>query len=122
MQVAMQRIGAKKELSSLQSTIGDKLGWMTQQIWVPSKKTDEFIWRQGTSEGFGIPVQIGKFDEQMSASLSSQIDSITRQFNAINEMTDVVPGLLVPMFLLACRHHRLPLPPHLWFHMNTVEV
>ena len=115
MQVALQRIGAKDELSSLQSTVGDKLPEMTQQVWVPNDKTNKFIWRQGTSQGIGIPVSTTALNDQEKTSLANRVNNIAQKFNAISKMPDMIPGLLIPMFLLACRHHRLPLPPHLWF-------
>lgn len=118
MQVALQRIGAKKEVGLLQSVVGNELAKMTQQVWVPSDKTNKFIWRRGTSEGIGIPLPPMKLNEQGKTSLANRINDIVQEFNAIERMPDIIPGLLVPMFLLACRHHRLPLPPHLWFQVN----
>ena len=115
MQVALQRIGAMDELSSFQSVVSDKLAGMTQQVWVPSDKTNKFIWRQGTSQGIGIPVSTTALNDQEKTSLANRVNNVTHKFNAIGNMPDMIPGLLIPMFLLACRHHRLPLPPHLWF-------
>lgn len=28
---------------------------------------------------------------------------------------------LVPLFMTACRHHRIPLPPHLWFQVDNAD-
>ena len=122
MQVALERVGAKEELSLLISTISEELAEMTQQVWVPNDKTDIFIWRNGTSEGTGIPVSPMKINEQKKTSLSNQVNHINKRFTAIDEMSDTESGLLVPMLLLACRHHRLPLPPHLWFQQNGKET
>ena len=119
--VALERIEADEDLKAFESTIVDKLAEMTQQVWVPHDKTDKFIWRQGTSEGIAIPVGNMESEKPKPTSLHSHVDDIVQQFSSFNEMSGTISGLLVPMFLMACRHHRLPLPPHLWFRVHEVE-
>lgn len=86
---------------------------MTQQLWVPSEETDNVLWRQGRSIGYGIPVGMEEIDGRM-VSLSAEADGIAADHDAILK-TEAISRGLVPLFLTACRHHRLPLPPHFWF-------
>lgn len=113
LKVSLERIQETEQLAVLEKTIAEELPDMTQQVWVPRDGSEEFFWRQGTSQGIAIPVPMMEFEEKRS-SLASQIDDIAENFKAFFEMSAVKKGW-VPLFLMACRHHRLPLPPHLWF-------
>lgn len=113
LKVSLERIQETEQLTALEKTIAEELPDMTQQVWVPRDGSEEFFWRQGTSQGIAIPVPMMELEGQ-SRSLGSQIDQIVDNFKALNEMSAIQRGL-VPLLLMACRHHRLPLPPHLWF-------
>ena len=113
LKVSLERIQETEHLAALEKTIAEELPGMTQQVWVPRDGSEEFFWRQGTSQGIAIPVPMMELEEKRS-SLASQIDDIAENFKAFFEMSAVKKDL-VPLFLMACRHHRLPLPPHLWF-------
>ncbi|MEP1521285.1 hypothetical protein [Ascidiaceihabitans sp.] len=116
LKVALERIQANELLEVFEKTIAEELPEMTQQVWVPRDGTDEFIWRKGTSQGIAIPVPMMELKEG-SRSLANQMDEIVENFKALFEMSAVRRGL-VPLLLMACRHHRLPLPPHLWFQVE----
>lgn len=98
--------------------IDEVLPEMTQQVWVPRDATDDCIWRKGSSQGIAIPVPMMELEGQ-SRSLGLQIDDIVENFQAFIEMSAIQKGL-APLLLMACRHHRLPLPPHLWFKSENV--
>ncbi|WP_051337434.1 hypothetical protein [Leisingera daeponensis] len=117
LKVSLERIQETEQLAALEKTIAEELPDMTQQVWVPRDGSEEFFWRQGTSQGIAIPVPMMELEEKRS-SLASQIDDIAENFRAFFEMSAVKKGL-VPLFLMACRHHRLPLPPHLWFQVEN---
>jgi len=57
--------------------------------------------------------------EGQSRPLGHQIDDIVENFRAFIEMSAIQKGL-APLLLMACRHHRLPLPPHFWFKPESV--
>lgn len=109
----LERLGATEAHSFLLHVVRQHLGHMTQQLWVPSEETDNVLWRQGRSIGYGIPVGIGEIDGRM-VSLSEEADGIAADHDAILK-TEAISRGLAPLFLTACRHHRLPLPPHFWF-------
>jgi hypothetical protein len=114
--VGLERLGAEEELKAFQDVVGKKLQHMTQQVWVPSKETDKVIWRTGTSTGIGIPVPALR-QEDGDTSLSNEVDQLALDHTSLQEMEAFRSGL-APLFLTACRHHRLPLPPHLWFKVD----
>ena len=116
--VALERIGATEQLATLEETVAEELPEMTQQVWVPRDGTEEFFWRQGTSQGIAVPVPMMEL-EGKSGSLARQMDDITENFKAFFTMSAIQRGL-IPLFLMACRHHRIPLPPHLWFHVQNL--
>lgn len=113
----LERLGAEDDLRDFCSLMRDLLSHMTQQVWAPSEETDDVIWRSGQSIGFGI--HVGTFAlVGDGGSLSAEIDGIADDHGQILEMSAVRQGL-VPLFLTACRHHRLPLPPHFWFRAGS---
>lgn len=119
LKVALERIGETEQLTALDRTVSEELPEMTQQVWVPRDGTEEFFWRQGTSQGIAIPVPMMELERQ-SSSLASQMDDIAENFKAFFEMSAVKRGL-IPLFLMACRHYRLPLPPQLWFQVANIN-
>jgi len=88
----------------------DRLPNCTFQAWLPDEETDELIWRGETYHGVcvtDLSPQQGL--EKVAETLNLAIENCTN----INEISAVKSGLGV-LFLAACRHHRLPIPPHFW--------
>ena len=117
--VGLERLGAQDELQAFQEVVSNELSHMTQQVWAPSEGTDDAIWRSGQSTGFGIPVPASG-PVRGKTSLSAEISEVAQSHKQIIEM-EVFQRGLVPLFLTACRHHRLPLPPHLWFKVGESQ-
>mgnify|MGYP003637498503 CR=1 FL=1 len=111
--VGLERLGAEDELAELQKVVGEDLAHMTQQVWVPHEGTDDAIWRTGHSIGTAVPVPSLRLDE-IAGSLSAEVHEIAKEHGEILNLDAIRRGMF-PMFLTACRHHRLPLPPHFWF-------
>lgn len=86
---------------------------MTQQVWVPHEETDGVIWRQGENTGTAIPVPALSMNAAKT-SLSVEVEDIAKEHSEILEFEAFQFGFF-PLFLTACRHYRLPIPPHLWF-------
>ena len=110
--VALERLGAAESQAFLSQVLSSQLRHMTLQVWAPNEETEENFWRQGWSIGFGIPIAIG-IDGEQDCSLSEEVDGIADDHDAVLKM-EAIARRLVPLFLTACRHHRLPLPPHFW--------
>lgn len=109
----LQRLGANDSSEFLTEVVSDHLGHSTQQLWAPSEETDDVMWIRGDSIGYAVPVGTPELDGS-TPSISEEADGIAEDHDAVLETQAVSRGL-IPLFLTACRHHRLPLPPHFWF-------
>jgi hypothetical protein len=117
--VGLERLGAADQLAEFEKVVREELGHMTQQVWVPHEGTDDAIWRSGQSIGTGVPVPSLR-PEGTDASLSTEVSEIAAEHGVLLEFEALQRGML-PLFLTACRHHRVPLPPHLWFESSGHE-
>lgn len=117
--VGLERLGAVDQLADLEKVVREELGHMTQQVWVPHDETEEAIWRSGQSTGTGVPVPSLR-SEGTDFSLSTEVAEIAAEHGELIEFEAIQRGMF-PLFLTACRHHRLPLPPHLWFGSSDHE-
>ena len=111
--VGLERLGAREDLEKFQRVVKGKLAHMTQQVWVPRECTDSATWRHGRSVGTAVPVPALQL-EGGTHSLSDEVCEIAAEHDALRRMEAVRRGMY-PVFLTACRHHRMPVPPHLWF-------
>ena len=118
--VGLERLRMQEDLENFQRVINEKLAHMTQQVWVPHEGTDSSIWRRGGSAGTGIRVPALQL-EQGDHSLSDEVDEIASEHDAFLQLEAIRRGLY-PIFLTACRHHRIPVPPHLWFGSSHNEA
>jgi hypothetical protein len=83
----------------------------THQAWLPDEETDALIWRGDTYHGVCVTdLAPQRGFKEVAETLNMAIENC---FN-INEISAVKSGLSV-LLLAACRHHRLPVPPHFWF-------
>jgi hypothetical protein len=82
----------------------------THQAWLPDEKTDALIWKGGESHGVCIT---GLSPQNGFESLAETLNLAMENCTDINEISTVKSGLDV-MLLTACRHYRLPIPPHFW--------
>lgn len=111
--VGLERLGDEERLAAFKNVVAKKLEHMTQQVWVPHERTDSAIWRHGDSNGIGISVPAMNLSNSEN-SLSEEIQFIVDEHQHIAKMK-AVQLQIFPLLLNACRHHRLPLPPHYWF-------
>jgi len=82
----------------------------THQAWLPDEETDAHIWRGETYHGVCVTdLSPQRGFEEVAETLNVAIENCTD----INEISAVKSGLVV-LFLAACRHYRLPIPPHFW--------
>ena len=83
----------------------------THQAWLPDEETDELIWRGETNHGVCVT---GLTPKNNAEEIANLLNEAIRHCRPIGELSAIKAGLL-PLFLTACRHHRLPIPPHFWF-------
>ena len=91
--------------------IREVLPHTTQQVWVPDEGTDEKIWIGDTDHGVAISGLLLCEDSRTYAAILEKIFTDHVAFNDLSTMK----CRLWPIFLMACRHFRLPVPPQFWF-------
>lgn len=110
----LDKLDLKDIRDDLQSCIKSNLSHTTQQVWVPGKTTDENLWSGSTDHGVAIP---GLPICKDSTSYAAILNRIITDHTSFNGLSTTRSGYW-PVFLAACRHFRLPVPPHLWFTMT----
>ena len=107
----MQGISEEGEAEFFCHRLEEKIPNCTYQAWFPDDATDEHIWSGGTSHGICVTGLSPKMGHEAFVEL---LNHAVENCPAINEISAIKSGL-TPMFLTACRHYRLPIPPNLWF-------
>lgn len=109
--VWLHRLGDESENTEFVERLTKFIPACTHQAWLPDEDTDQRLWLGNTDHGVCVtdasPAQ--GFDSVAEA-LNLAIENCTN----INEISAVRSGLGV-LFLAACRHYRMPIPPHFWF-------
>lgn len=92
----------------------------THQAWFPDEETDQKIWRGDTYHGICVT---DLSPSRGHAQIADTLNLAIKECRSILEMTAMKRGM-VPLFLTACRHYRLPIPPTLWMppESNSDEV
>ena len=108
---------------ALSICIKEHLSHTNQQVWVPDSNTEENIWIGEISHGVAIGDLPLCGDPPSYAALLQRIITENAAFNALS----TTESGFWPILLVACRHFRLPVPPHLWFleaknQVTTAEI
>ena len=111
----LDKLSLNETRNILTSCIENHLSHTTQQVWVPDGKTDEMLWKGNLNNGVAISVKPCETPQHYAALLNR---IIADHDSAYNNLSTTKSGLW-PILLMACRHFRMPVPPHLWFSENT---
>lgn len=103
-------IGDKERAEQLRSTLLEHAPHMTHQTWVPDGQTDKIFWDGNREHGLSVP------GLPLDKSIEAVFELINRvmQAHPLHERVSAVKMGLTPIFLMACRHYRMPVPPHIW--------
>lgn len=104
------RSGSNDALSNLADCVSSQLSHCNQQLWLPDDETDEKIWIGETYHGKALthlPIQ------KDGKNLIDRINKACAENNEFRKISAVSNGLW-PLFVSACRHYRMPLPPQFW--------
>lgn len=103
-------IGDQERAERLRSTLLEHAPHMTHQIWVPDGRTDEVFWDGDRDHGLSVP------GLPLNDSLEAVFSLLNRVMNEhpLDERVSAVRIRLTPILLTACRHYRMPVPPHVW--------
>lgn len=108
--VWLHRIASRHVITEFTGRLTEKIPDCTHQAWLPDEDSDSLIWSGHTYHGICVTDLVFDKDfDQFAKTLNSAIETCT----AISEISAIKAGL-VPLFLMACRHYRLPIPPNFW--------
>lgn len=104
------RSGSDGALLNLTDCVSSQLSHCNQQLWLTDDETDEKIWIGETYHGKALthlPIQ------KDGKSLIDRINKACAENHEFRKISAVSIGLW-PLFVSACRHYRMPLPPQFW--------
>ena len=107
----LDELGERDLRDHLVECVGEHLPHTTHQVWVPDALTDEVLWEGKRGHGIGlggVPLAL------KPAQYRTFLDGLIAEHGGFNGLSTTTAGMW-PLFLMACRHYRLPLPPHFWF-------
>lgn len=103
-------MGDQERAEHLRSTLLEHAPHMTHQIWVPDARTDEIFWDGDRDHGLSVPGL--PLNDSLEA-VFSLLNRVMKE-HPLDERVSAVRSHLTPILLMACRHYRMPVPPHLW--------
>ncbi|QNI02135.1 hypothetical protein HXW73_03835 [Halomonas sp. SH5A2] len=103
-------IGDQERAERLRSTLLEHAPHMTHQIWIPEGRTDDVFWNGDPDHGLSVP------GLPLNDSLEAVFSLLNRvmEEHPLHERVSAVRIGLIPILLTACRHYRMPVPPHVW--------
>ncbi len=110
-------IGEVEARDQIAKVLKENLPHCTQQVWLPDADTEEVLWSGNREHGVTIPA-LDLSDENHA--YSEVLRKACEDHSAIDDISAIRVGLW-PIFLLACRHYRMPVPPQLWFYGGTQD-
>lgn len=101
------------EIRKFAKRLEEQIPQCTHQAWFPDEDSDNLIWRGDTYHGVCVTdLSPDKGHKALLEMLNQAMATCTE----INDISAIRSGL-EPLFLTACRHYRLPIPPSFW-HVN----
>ncbi|MGJ8629029.1 MAG: hypothetical protein ACSHXB_18870 [Sulfitobacter sp.] len=108
--VWMEQASSEDEKAEFRDRLAEFIPNSTHQAWLPDEETDKLVWKGDTYHGVCVTdLSPQKGFEQVAETINLAIENCTD----INEISAVKSGLGM-LLLTACRHYRLPIPPHYW--------
>ena len=82
----------------------------TLQLWYPGDDSEEHFYRGSADHGLAATgIKVVRSCGAMVASIAAECTASS----AFRSLSAIRRGLW-PLVILACRHHRMPVPPHFW--------
>lgn len=111
-------LGANEEVSTLSELKRTILSHCTLQLWLPDADSESSFYLG--NHDHGIAVTDIPIDIPSDRYLAVVLNACTRK-TAFEGLSAIQSGFW-PIVLLACRHHRFPVPPQFWIHMLHVDA
>lgn len=114
----MQYAANEKDTLEFVGRLKKRIPDCTYQTWFPDEDSDDLMWRGDTYHGICV-TDLSPID-----GYERFLDTINGAMTACKEINNIsaVKVGLVPMYLTACRHYRLPISPNFWFVSRCDEV
>lgn len=109
--------GEAESLQTLENTCREEIGNCTMQLWLPDSHTEEEFYLGGRNHGYAL---CGLSVECPADELLRVIAEACRNQKAFRELSAIKTDFW-PIILLACRHYRMPIPPHFWIWLLVDE-
>lgn len=107
----LKALGRQDSVRILADLVGEKLGHCTLQLWMPDETTEERIYVPGVGHGRAIAnLPLDSSGDRLVEAISCAL----RDGKNEAELSVYRFGWW-PLLLTACRHHKWPVPPSLWF-------
>lgn len=104
-------LGLTAELGMLSEVVAKDMGHCTMQLWSPDHTSETHLYVNDEAHGYAIA------DLPIDADGAALFDIVNSAADRVAEHLDglsAVAGGFWPVVLMACRHHRLPVPPGFW--------
>lgn len=103
-------IGDQERADHLRNTLLEHVPHMTHQVWIPDSRTDDVFWHGDRDHGKAVP------GLPLKESLDAVFDLLNRVMkeHPLEDSVSAVRVNLANILLMACRHYRMPVPPHIW--------
>ena len=106
----LSALGASSALGDLSTLVKARLAHCTQQLWTPGPDSEEHLYLNDRIHGrtlVGLPI------EGSGQQLLAVVADAVKKDSDFENLSAIQYGLW-PIVLVACRHHRLPVPPAFW--------
>ncbi|PXX99292.1 hypothetical protein [Halomonas sp. LBP4] len=107
----MLHIADEKEIAEFRGRLEKSIPNCTHQAWFPDEESDDLIWCGEKYHGICVTDLSPHTGHDI---FLETLNEAMKTCTAIKDIKAIKVGL-VPLFLTACRHYRLPIPPSFWF-------
>jgi len=106
-----RRLGLMDQLAGLSGLVAKDLSHCTMQLWSPDVTSEAHLYVNDAPHGYAIPdLPIDKDGAELFEIVDTAATRLEEHVNGLSALRD---GFW-PIVLVACRHHRLPVPPGFW--------
>jgi hypothetical protein len=99
------------ELEMLSEVVASDMGHCTMQLWSPDQTSEAHLYVNDAAHGYAVTdLPIDKDGAALFEIVNAATDRVAEHLNGLSAMA----GNFWPVVLVACRHHRLPVPPGFW--------
>lgn len=104
-------LGLTSELAMLSEVVAKDMGHCAMQLWSPDHTSETHLYVNDAPHGYAIiDLPIDADGAALFDIVNSAADRVADHLNGLS----AVAGGFWPVVLVACRHHRLPVPPGFW--------